>query len=69
MPVVFKQEPMKDGRKFFVRGCVMSNLDAMCKAACQAAPWRQEEWKVLRHELEETLQEKWRREDQQEAQP
>ena len=50
-------------REYVVRGILIANLDAMCKAACHAAPRRQEEWKDLRCELEETLTAKWRRED------
>lgn len=67
MPGVIIQGNLKDERKVFARGCTMANLDAMCEAACHAAPWRQEIWRNLRHELEETLQARWRREDQQEV--
>jgi hypothetical protein len=50
-------------RKFVVRGIILANLDAMCKAACQAAPWREDGWKALQHDLEEVLAAKWRKED------
>lgn len=52
-----------DARNYVLRGITVANLDAMCKAACEAAPWRQDDWKQLRHELEELLTAEWRRED------
>lgn len=61
--MISEQPKHTNVHKFVSRGVMLGLLDAMCKAACQAAPWRQEEWRNLRHELEETLAAKWRKED------